>query len=128
MTKDYLATHGELLVYRLAMTAAMQVYELSLEFPDAERTLLTEQILKSSRSVCANFAEAWQKRRYRGAFVAKLNEVEAEAAETQTWLEIAMFCQYIDVTVGRELLQQYSTILTAIARLIQTADAWVVSS
>ncbi|MGD1943141.1 MAG: four helix bundle protein [Leptolyngbyaceae cyanobacterium] len=128
MTKDFLATHGELLVYRLAMDAAMQVYTLSLEFPDTERTLLTEQILKSSRSVCANFAEAWQKRRYRGAFVAKLNEVEAEAAETQTWIEIALFCQYVDLTAGRELLHQYNTILAAIARLIQNADAWVVSS
>ena len=128
MTKDFLASHAELLVYRLAMDAAMQVYNLSLEFPDTERTLLTEQILKSSRSVCANFAEAWQKRRYRGAFVAKLNEVEAEAAETQTWIEIAMFCEYVDPAAGRELLHQYNTILAAIARLIQSADAWVVSS
>ena len=128
MTQDLIATHGELLVYKVAMDAAMKVYELSLEFPDAERTMLTEQILKSSRSVCANIAEGWQKRRYRGAFVAKLNEVEAEAAETQTWIEIAMRCEYLDLSTGQDLLSQYRTVLAATSRLIQNADLWVVSS
>ena len=128
MTKNFLATHTELLVYQVAMTAAMTIYNASLEFPDTERSLLTEQILKSSRSVCANLAEAWQKRRYKGAFVAKLNEVEAEAAETQTWVEIAMMCDYMALDVGQELLQQYSTVLSAVGRLIHNADAWVVSS
>ena len=85
-------------------------------------------MLRSSRSVCANLAEAWQKRRYRGAFVAKLNEVEAEAAETQTWLEFAILCGYLDAEVGQELFHQYGTVLAALARFIENADAWVIKS
>lgn len=124
----FLSTHNELMVYRIAVEAAMQIYQLSQTFPELERHLLTEQILKSSRSVCANMAEAWQKRRYKGAFVSKLNEVEAEAAETQTWIEIATRCQYIDTETGRELLYQYKMILDGMNRFIQNPDLWVVSS
>jgi len=123
-----IANHSELMVYRVAVEATMQIYHLSQTFPETERYLLTEQILKSSRSVCANMAEAWQKRRYKGAFVSKLNEVEAEAAETQTWIEIAMRCRYIDAETGRELLYQYKIILDGMGRFIQNPDLWVVSS
>ncbi|NET34858.1 MAG: four helix bundle protein [Cyanothece sp. SIO1E1] len=128
MSKDFISTHHELLVYQVAIQAAMRIFELTLFFPDTEQSLLTEQILKSSRSVCANLAEAWQRRRYRGAFVAKLNEVEAEAAETQTWVEIAQLCCYLKPETGHDLQRQYSTILAATARLIQNADLWVISS
>lgn len=123
-----IANHSELMVYRVAVEATMQIYHLSQTFPETERYLLTEQILKSSRSVCANMAEAWQKRRYKGAFISKLNEVEAEAAETQTWIEIAMRCRYIDAETGRELLYQYKIILDGMGRFIQNPDLWVVSS
>jgi four helix bundle protein len=87
---------------------------------------ITSQILRSSRSVCANFAEAWQKRRYKGAFVSKLNEVEAEAAETQTWIEFAVLCGYLDAETGQELYQRYSEILTGLKRFIENADAWII--
>ena len=104
---------------------AIRVFELSQTFPDSERQLLTDQLLRSSRSVCANLAEAWQKRRYKGAFIAKLNEVEAEAAETQTWLELAILCDYLDPEVGQEVFHQYEIVLKAAARFIDNADAWV---
>lgn len=125
MARDFITNHHELRVYQLAFDSAMQVFEVSQLFPQMERTLLTEQIIKSSRSVCANLAEAWQKRRYKRAFIAKLNEVEAEAAETQTWIEFAIVCGYLDAEVGQELYQQYAEILVGIARLINTADAWI---
>ena len=64
----------------------MQIFELSKDFPKEETYSLTDQIRRSSRSVCANIAEAWRKRRYQAAFISKLNDCEAEAAETQTWL------------------------------------------
>ena len=76
-------THEDLEVYRLAFKAAMKIFELSKNFPAEERYSLTDQIRRSSRSVCSNLAEAWRKRRYRAAFLAKLNDSEAEAAETQ---------------------------------------------
>lgn len=125
---DFITTHQELRVYQLAFEAAMQIFDLVPTFPEAERQLLTEQILRSSRSVCANLAEAWQKRRYKKAFVAKLNEVEAEAAETQVWLEFAIICGYLDAEVGHALFHHYRLILVAASRLIQQADAWVVPS
>jgi len=79
-------THRDLEVYRLAFDAAMEVFEVSKTFPKEERYSLTDQMRRSSRSVCSNLAEAWRKRRYEAAFVLKLNDSEAEAAETQTWL------------------------------------------
>ena len=82
-------SHEELEVYRLAFKAAMRIFELSKSFPLEERYALTDQIRRSSRSVCSNIAEAWRKRRYEAAFVSKLNDAEAEAAETQTWVSFA---------------------------------------
>ena len=68
---------------------------------------MTDQIRRSSRSVCANLAEAWRKRRYERAFVAKLSDSEAEAGETQTWLEFAVKCNYLEAEVGRELYRTH---------------------
>lgn len=78
------ARHQDLDVYKKAFEAAMQVFEFSKKSPREEVYSLTDQIRRSSRSVCANLAEAWRKRRYEAAFVSKLNDAEAEAAETQT--------------------------------------------
>src|SRR4051812_29161513 len=91
--------HQDLDVYKKAFEAAMQVFELSKKFPKEEVYSLTDQIRRSSRSVCANLAEAWRKRRYEAAFVSKLNDSEAEAAETQTWLEFAVRCEYLTPAV-----------------------------
>ncbi len=87
--------HRELEVYRQAFEAAMQIYELSRSFPREEVYSLTDQIRRSSRSVCANLAEAWRKRRYAAAFTSKLSDVESESAETQVWLEFAVKCGYL---------------------------------
>src|SRR5437868_2529240 len=76
-------------VYQGAMVLVMRICELTNSFPNEERKAPTDQIRRSSRSVCANLAEAWRKRRYQAAFVAKLNDAEAEAAETQVHIEIA---------------------------------------
>jgi len=73
----------ELDVYQEAMSLVMHITELTKSFPSEERFALTDQIRESSRSICANLAEAWSKRRYEAAFVAKLNDAETEAAETQ---------------------------------------------
>jgi four helix bundle protein len=78
--------HQDLLVYRKAFDAAMSIFELSKTFPKEETYSLTDQIRRSSRSVCSNLAEAWRKRRYEAAFISKLSDAEGEAAETQVWL------------------------------------------
>jgi len=128
MPNQFIANHRELLMYQIAFEAAMQVFELAQTLPDSERKLLTYPMVRASRSVCANLAKAWQKRRYRSAFIAKLNTVESEAAATQTWIEFAILCSYIDAEVGQELLHRYTLVLTTVGRFIDNADAWVVKS
>src|SRR6476469_7933628 len=81
-------SHRELEVYQKGFDAAMQIFALSKKFPKEETYSLTDQIRRSSRSVSANIAEAWRKRRYQAAFVAKLSDAESEAAETQVWLRL----------------------------------------
>jgi four helix bundle protein len=80
---------GALEVYQGAMSLVMRIFELAKNFPIEERYALTDQVRGSSRSVCANLAEAWRRRRYEAAFVSKLNDSETEAAETQVHIEIA---------------------------------------
>jgi len=81
--------HWQLDVYRLAVDAAMEIFDYTKSFPKDERYSLTDQIRRSSRSVSAQIAEAWRRRKYEAVFVNKLNESEGEAAETQGWLEYA---------------------------------------
>src|SRR5213595_3864836 len=88
--------HRDLEVYCKAFGVAMEIFELSKVFPKEELYSLTDQIRRSSRSVCANLAEAWRKRRYEAAFVSKLSDSETEAAETQVWIEFAVKCGYAD--------------------------------
>ena len=91
-----ITSHKDLRVYQGAMEAAMDIYEATKSFPLEERYSMVDQIRRSSRSVCANIAEAWRKRRYKAAFVAKLSDAESEACETQVWLEFALKCSYVE--------------------------------
>src|SRR3712207_3856085 len=100
-------SHRDLDVYQRAFEAAAGIYEASKSFPRDETYALTDQIRRSSRSVCANLAEAWRKRRYRAAFLSKLSDCEAEAAETQVWLEFAVKCGYIDRERAKTLFESY---------------------
>jgi four helix bundle protein len=92
--------HQDLEVYRKAFEAALQIFELSKQFPKEETFSLTDQIRRSSRSVCANIAEAWRKRRYVAAFVSKLNDVEGEAAETQHGWNLQSGVSTIETEIG----------------------------
>lgn len=103
----------------------MQIFKLSKKFPIEERYSLTDQIRRLSRSVCANFAEAWRKRRYEAAFIAKLNDCEAEAAETQTWIEFAVRCNYINTETGRELYGTYNQVLAGLVNMIKNPSHWL---
>ena len=115
-------THEDLEVYQVAFQAAMEIFELSKRFPSEERYSLTDQIRRSSRSVCANLAEAWRKRRYKAAFIAKLSDSEAEAAEVQVWLKFAVECGYIEIDVARSLYKNYDRILGSLVNMIHNAD------
>src|SRR5437667_7489759 len=119
--------HQDLEVYKKAFEAAMQVFELSKKFPKEEVYSLTDQIRRSSRSACANLAEAWRKRRYEAAFVSKLNDAEAEAAETQVWLEFAVSCGYLAAGAGKELFQAYDAILATLVGMSTHPETWVLT-
>jgi len=86
----------DLEVYKLGFETAMEIFEISKKFPKEELYSLTDQIRKSSRSVCANLAEGWRKRRYEAMFINKLTDSAQECAETQTWLEFALACNYVN--------------------------------
>ena len=118
--KDY----RELRVYQLAFESAMQIYEITKTFPSEERYSLTDQIRRSSRSVCANIAEAWRKRRYPASFVSKLSDADTEAAETQVWLDFALHCGYIDTKVHAELNDCYSHICAQLTTMMNGPDTW----
>ena len=93
----------ELLAYKKAFDLAMEIYELSKSFPLEEKYSLTDQIRRSSRSVCANIAEAYRKRRYPNHFISKLTDSDAENSETNVWLEFAFECNYITKEIDQKL-------------------------
>ncbi len=123
--KKKVKTHQDLEVYRKAIDAAMQVFELSKGFPKEEIYSLTDQVRRSSRSVCANLAEAWRKRRYEAAFVSKLSDCEAEAAETQVWLELAVKCGYLDRNDAKHLYLIYDDIIATLVGMIRHPETWI---
>lgn len=120
-------THLDLDVYQRAFDAAMQIYELSKGFPKDELYSLTDQIRRSSRSVASNLAEAWRKRRYEKAFISKLSDVEAEAAETQVWLQFAVSCQYLQAEQARGLYRTYDSIIATVVGMITHPETWIIT-
>ena len=125
--KTKIVKHTDLEVYDKAFESAMQVFRLSKDFPDEERYSLTDQIRRSSRSVAANIAEGWRRRRYPAAFVNKLNESEAEAAETQTWLQFAVDCEYLGADKARPLYQAYDSLIAMLVKMENSPEKWVLS-
>jgi four helix bundle protein len=119
-------SHKELQVYQRAFAAAMEIFQITKSFPRDEVFSLTDEIRRSSRSVNMNLAEAWRKRRYRAAFVAKLSDAEGEAAETQTSLEFAVACGYVDQDTAARLSDEYEQLLRMLVAMISNADQWVI--
>ena len=118
--KDY----RELRVYQLAFESAMRIFEVSKKFPKDERFSLTDQIRRSSRSVCSNIAEAWRKRRYLASFVSKLSDADAEAAETQVWLAFARECEYLSPADRTELSDRYEHICSQLSLMMREPNRW----
>ena len=117
--------HRDLEVYQRAFEAAMQLHELSKRFPREEQYSLTDQMRRSSRSVCSNLAEAWRKRRYEAHFISKLSDAEAEAAETQVWIEFAVKAGYLDRAIAAELYKHYDRILGTLVGMINHPETWI---
>lgn len=120
-----ITSHRQLNVYQKAFTAAMELFEISKAFPKEETYSLTDQMRRSSRSVAANLTKAWRKRRYEAAFIGKLSDAETEAAETQTWIEFAVRCHYLEPTRGTALLNEYEEIIRMIVAMIHSPHQWL---
>ena len=118
-------THNDLRVYQLAFESAMMIFEISKRFPKEERYSLTDQIRRSSRSVCANTTEAWRKRRYCGAFIQRLSDADTEAAETQIWLDFSLACGYISQEEAEDLTEHYDHILSMLVRMMTKPEPWL---
>jgi four helix bundle protein len=119
-------SHCDLQVYQKAFASAMDLFELSRSFPKEETYSLTDQIRRCSRSVCANLAEAWRKRRYQAAFISKLSDSEGEAAETQVWIEFAVKCNYLNRDRAEILYRTYDEILRTLVGMITHPETWVI--
>lgn len=114
----------QLKVYELAFSTAMEIFEVSKRFPKEETYSLTDQVRKSSRSVCTNLAEGWRKRKYKAVFTNKLSDAAQEAAETQTWLEFALACRYIDQKTFDRIDDRYEHIFAMLFTMQQKVDSF----
>ena len=101
----------ELDVYKLSRGLASEIFQISKSFPKAETYSLIDQIRRSSRSIGAQIAEAWAKRRYEKHFISKLTDADGEQQETQHWLETALDCSYIDETTLKYLLKNMNRLV-----------------
>ena len=112
----------ELKVYALARESARRIFALTRGFPKEERYALVDQIRRSSRAIKAMLAEAWARRRYKAAFVNKIDEALGESNETQSWLDDALDCGYLTAAEFAELDQCYQRVGGMLSRMIDRAD------
>ncbi len=120
-------SYRELRVYQNAFESAMKIFEFTKTFPAEEKYSMVDQMRRSSRSVCANLAEAWCKRRYPAHFVSKLSDCESEAEETRVWLEFALRCRYINQDTFNELDSTYDLIIGQLVRMISEPQKWTIN-
>ena len=118
--------HTDLEVYKKAFDTAMEVFHASKRFPREEMYSLTDQIRRASRSICGNLAEAWRKRRYEAAFIAKLSDAEGEAAEVQVWIQFAVKCGYLERSAGEAFYKTYDSVLRMLVAMINAPQSWTI--
>ena len=123
---DKYRSHKDLRVYQLSYDLAMKIFSITNSFPAEEKYALTSQIRNSSRSVSANLTEAFRKRRYPNSFISKLSDAETEAAETQTWLEFARDCKYINPEQSESIYQEYDKVIGMIVKMINSPEKFTI--
>ncbi len=119
--------YRELEVYKKAFDLQQKIFQISKKFPKEEQYSLTDQIRRSSRSIGANLAEAWKKRRYPAHFVSKLTDSDGELGETVHWLETSLACEYIESGVHETLTLQCDQVGKMLGVMIRDADKWCVN-
>jgi len=117
----------DLSVYQRAYALSMAIFEESKTWPIEERYALTGQIRRSSRSVCANLREAWAKRAYEAHFLSKLSDCDGENCETDTWLDYALDCGYLDSERHKELATECSAVGAMLGKMLSFPDSFLLN-
>ena len=115
----------DLRVYKTAYDLAMEIFEISKTWPSEERYSLTDQIRRSSRSVCSNLREAWAKRRYEAHFISKLTDSDGENSETDTWLDFARDCGYLSIGDHDRLTGQCGKVGAMIGSMLKNPESFI---
>jgi four helix bundle protein len=113
-------------VYRAAYSGTREIFDLSRRWPGTEKYALTDQIRRSSRSVCANIAEAWFRRRYPKHFVRQISDSSAEAAETLVWIDIAVDSGYLSVEQAAPLRRRYRYVIGGLTKMTAEPEKWCI--
>lgn len=119
-----ISSFKDLIVYQKTYRLSMEIFEISKTFPKEEKYSLTDQIRRSSRSVTANIAEAWAKRRYSKFFISKLTDSLGEEFETEVWLDYSKDLNYMTLTKHAELLAEYDEVRKILISIINNPDKW----
>ncbi|HAM10634.1 MAG: four helix bundle protein [Bacteroidetes bacterium GWE2_41_25] len=120
----YVKSFRDLEVYRLSREVSKQIFVISKGFPSEEKFSLTDQVRRSSRSVGAQIAEAWGKRRYENHFISKLTDADSEQLETQHWLEEAEECDYINTDISKEIIHKCESIGKMLHSMIEKSSSF----
>ena len=113
-----------LIVYQKAYKLAMEIFEISKNYPKKEKYSLTDQIRRSSRSVTTNIAESWARRRYEKSFISKLTDSLGEENETEVWFDYSVDCQYIQKETHQELIREYDEVRKMLISMINNPEKW----
>ena len=115
----------DLKVYQKAYSLAMEIFRFSENWPVEEKFSLTDQVRRSSRSVCSNLREAWAKRRYEAHFISKLTDSDGENSETDTWLDFARDCQYLSEEDHLHLVQECQAVGAMLGSMINDPSSFL---
>lgn len=118
-------TFRDLTVYKKAFTLAMEIYQLSKKFPQEERYSLTDQVRRSSRSVCSCVGEAYRKRQYKAHFVSKSSDADMENTETRVWLDFALSCHYITEEVWIDIEKKSEEVGKLLNHMIENPEKYL---
>ena len=115
----------ELKVYKAAYELSMEIFEISKTWPPEEKYSLTDQIRRSSRSVCSNLREGWAKRRYEAHFISKLTDADGENSETDTWLDFAKDCGYLEEKEYKRLSEKSREVGKMLGSMLRNPEPFI---
>lgn len=121
---EYVKSFKDLEVYKLSRQLSKEIFEISRKFPREETYSLTDQVRRSSRSIGAQIAEAWAKRKYPKHFISKLSDADGEQLETQHWIETALDCEYVTNEVANDLLHKNASVGKMLNSMMNKASSF----